>query len=177
MTDIKGEDPSALEKVFKISENGSNVKTEIIGGLTTFMAMSYIIALNPNILTTYGAGGKPLWNGVFLATCISSFIAMLVMGFLANKPFCLAPGMGLNSFVAAVIANLMTMTTMSYVQCFQTMLCIVLVEGIIFFILSIFNIRDKIVESIPLGIRLGITPGIGLMLLNIGFGSNVYIAL
>jgi len=167
---------SAFDKFFKISENGSSIKTEIVGGLTSFMAMSYIIALNPNILTTYGAGGQPLWNGVFLATCISSFIAMLVMGLLANKPFCLAPGMGLNSFVASVIANLMTNTKMNYQQCFQAMLCIVLVEGIIFFVLSIFNIRDKIVDAIPLGIRLGITPGIGLMLLNIGFGSNVYIA-
>ncbi|ORX64124.1 permease [Anaeromyces robustus] len=178
MSDImpEKENQKAIDKIFKIKDNDSSVKTEIIGGFTTFMAMAYIIALNPNILTNYKEGGQPLWNGVFLATCISSFIAMLVMAFLANKPFCLAPGMGLNSFMATVIANLMAMTKMSYVECFQAMLCIVLVEGIIFFILSIFNIRDKIVTAIPLGIRLGITPGIGLMLLNIGFGSNVYIA-
>jgi len=177
MSDIIDEkNPKIVDRLFKIEENGSSVKTEIIGGLTTFMAMAYIIALNPNILTTYGAGGQPLWNGVFLATCISSAVAMFVMGFLANKPFCLAPGMGLNSFMAIVIGNLMTMTNMDYVKSFQAMLCIVLIEGLVFFVLSIFNIRDKIVESIPLGIRLGISPGIGLMLLNIGFGSNVYIA-
>jgi len=175
MTDIVEEKPKIVDKLFKIEKNDTSVKTEIVGGLTTFMAMSYIIALNPNILTAYGAGGQPLWNGVFLATCISSFIAMMVMGFLANKPFCLAPGMGLNSFVAIVVGNLVTMTKMSYQDCFQAMLCIILAEGIIFFVLSIFNIRDKIVDAIPLGVRLGITPGIGLMLLNIGFGSNVYI--
>jgi len=176
MSDIDGKNPKIVDEIFNIEENGSSVKTEIISGLTTFMAMAYIIALNPNILTTYGAGGQPLWNGVFLATCISSAVAMFVMGLLANKPFCLAPGMGLNSFMAIVIGNLMTMTNMDYIKSFQSMLCIVLIEGLVFFILSIFNIREKIVESIPLGIRLGISPGIGLMLLNIGFGSNVYIA-
>lgn len=177
MSDILAEkNPRIVDKIFKIEDNDTTVKTEIIGGLTTFMAMAYIIALNPNILTNYGAGGQPLWNGVFLATCISSAIAMFVMGFLANKPFCLAPGMGLNSFMATVIGNLMAMTTMNYVQSFQSMLVIVLAEGIVFFILSLFNIREKIVDAIPLGIRLGISPGIGLMLLNIGFGSNVYIA-
>ncbi|OUM66445.1 hypothetical protein PIROE2DRAFT_40767 [Piromyces sp. E2] len=168
--------PKIVDKVFKINESNTSVRTEIVAGLTTFMAMSYIIALNPNILTTYGLGGQPLWNGVFLATCISSAIAMFVMGLLANRPFCLAPGMGLNSFMATVILSLMGMTKMDYIQCFQAMLCIVLVEGIVFFLLSIFNIREKIVDAIPLGIRLGISPGIGLMLLNIGFGSNVYIA-
>ncbi len=165
-----------LEKRFKLSENNTSVKTEIIAGLTTFMTMAYIIALNPNLLTGYGAGGPELWNGVFLATCISSAIAMFVMAFLANKPFCLAPGMGLNSFMAAVIANLITMTGMGYVESFQAMLCIIFIEGVVFLVLSLLNIREKIVDSIPLGIRLGISPAIGLMLLNIGFGSNVYIA-
>ncbi len=165
-----------LEKRFKLSENNTSVKTEIIAGLTSFMTMAYIIALNPNLLTGYGEGGQALWNGVFLATCISSAVAMFVMAFLANKPFCLAPGMGLNSFMAIVIGNLVAATAMDYVQSFQAMLCIILVEGIVFFILSLLNIREKIVDAIPLGIRLGISPAIGLMLLNIGFGSNVYIA-
>ncbi|OUM63749.1 hypothetical protein PIROE2DRAFT_61116 [Piromyces sp. E2] len=141
------------------------------------MSMAYIIALNPNILTTYGLGGQPLWNGVFLATCISSTVAMLIMSLLANKPFCLAPGMGLNSFMAIVVLDLIEVSNMNYAECFQSILCIIFIEGIIFLILSIFkNARGRIVEAIPLGIRLGITPGIGLMLLNIGFGSNVYIA-
>ncbi|CBK75618.1 Permeases [Butyrivibrio fibrisolvens 16/4] len=165
-----------LEKRFKLSANNTTVKTEILAGLTTFMTMAYIIALNPNILTNYKAGGDQLWNGVFLATCLSSAVAMFVMAFLANKPFCLAPGMGLNSFMAIVIGNLVAATTMDYVQSFQAMLCIILIEGIVFFILSLLNVREKIVDAIPLGIRLGISPAIGLMLLNIGFGSNVYIA-
>ncbi len=167
-----------LEKRFKLSENNTSVKTEIIAGLTTFMTMAYIIALNPNILTVYGSQGaeEGLWNGVFLATCISSAVAMFVMAFLANKPFCLAPGMGLNSFMAIVIGNLVAMTGMGYVESFQSMLCIILIEGLVFFVLSLLNVREKIVDAIPLGIRLGISPAIGLMLLNIGFGSNVYIA-
>ena len=154
-----------LEKRFKLKENNTSVRTEIIAGLTTFMTMAYIIALNPNLLTGYGAGGQALWNGVFLATCISSAVAMFVMAFLANKPFCLAPGMGLNSFMAIVIGNLVAMTGMGYVESFQAMLCIILIEGIVFFILSLLNIREKIVDAIPLGIRLGISPAIGLMLL------------
>lgn len=165
-----------LEKLFKLQENGTTVKTEIIAGLTTFMTMAYIIALNPNILTNYGQGGQQLWNGVFLATCIASFIGMAAMAFLANKPFCLGPGMGLNSFFAVVVANLIAITGMDYVTSFQAVMCIVLFEGIVFFILSIFNIREKIVDAIPLGVRLGIAPAIGLMLMNIGFGSNIYIA-
>ena len=163
-----------LEKKFKLSANNTSVKTEIFAGLTTFMTMAYIIALNPNILTGYQTGA--LWNGIFLATCISSAVAMFVMAFLANKPFCLAPGMGLNSFMAIVIGELVAVRGMGYVESFQAMLCIILIEGIVFLILSLLNIREKIVDAIPLGIRLGISPAIGLMLLNIGFGSNVYIA-
>ena len=165
-----------LEKTFALSANNTSVKTEILAGLTTFMTMAYIIALNPNILTNYGQGGKALWNGVFLATCLSSAVALFVMAFLANKPFCLAPGMGLNSFMAVVIGELVAVKGMGYVASFQAMLCIIFIEGIVFFILSLLNVREKIVDAIPLGIRLGISPAIGLMLLNIGFGSNVYIA-
>ncbi len=165
-----------FEKVFKLKASGSNVKTELIAGLTTFMTMAYIIALNPNILTNYGAGGANLWNGVFLATCIASAIGMFCMAFMANKPFAMAPGMGLNSFFAVVVGNIVAMTGMTYIASFQAALVIILAEGIVFMILSIFKIREKIVESIPLGVRLGIAPAIGLMLMNIGFGSNIYIA-
>ena len=161
-----------LEKVFKLSENKTNVKTELIAGLTTFMTMAYIIALNPNLLTGFGANGQALWNGVFLATCIASAIGMFCMAFLANKPFAMAPGMGLNSFFAVVVGNIVGMTGMTYLASFQAALVIILVEGIVFVILSLFNIREKIVESIPLGVRLGIAPAIGLMLMNIGLGSN-----
>ncbi|HCP71114.1 MAG TPA: NCS2 family permease, partial [Clostridiales bacterium] len=162
-----------LEKVFKLSENKTTVKTEVVAGLTTFMTMAYIIALNPNLLTGFGAEGQDLWNGVFLATCIASAIGTFCMAFLANKPFAMAPGMGLNSFFAVVVGNIVAMTGMTYVASFQAALVIILLEGILFVFLSIFNVREKIVEAIPLGIRLGISPAIGLMLMNIGLGSNV----
>ena len=161
-----------MEKFFKLKENGTTVRTEIVAGLTTFMTMAYIIALNPNLLTGFGAEGQDLWNGVFLATCLASALAMFVMAFLANKPFALAPGMGLNAFFAVVVVNIMNITSMSYVASFQAALVIILIEGIIFLILSVLNVREKIVDAIPLGVRLGIAPAIGLMLMNIGLGSN-----
>ena len=161
-----------MDKLFKIRENGSTVRTEIFAGLTTFMTMAYIIALNPNLLTGFGAEGMNLWNGVFMATCIASAIGMFVMAFAANKPFAMAPGMGLNSFFAVVISNIVAVTGMSYVESFQAGLVIILIEGIVFLVLSFLNVREKIVSAIPLGIRLGIGPAIGLMLMNIGFGSN-----
>ena len=160
-----------FQKLFKLKENGTTVRTELIAGLTTFMTMAYIIALNPNLLTGF-ATGSALWNGVFMATCIASAIGMFCMAFLANKPFAMAPGMGLNSFFAVVVGNIVAMTGMSYVASFQAALIIILIEGVIFIILSMFNIREKIVDSIPLGVRMGIAPAIGLMLMNIGFGSN-----
>ena len=163
---------SGFERVFKLKQNGTTIRTEIIAGLTTFMTMAYIIALNPNLLTGFGAEGQELWNGVFLATCIASAIGTICMAFLANKPFVMAPGMGLNSFFALVVSNIVTMTGMTYLRSFQSALVIVFIEGLIFIALSILNIREKIVEAIPLGVRLGIGPAIGLMLMNIGFGSN-----
>jgi len=160
-----------FQKLFKLKENGTNVRTEIIAGLTTFMTMAYIIALNPNLLTNFDTGSA-LWNGVFMATCIASAVGMFCMAFLANKPFAMAPGMGLNSFFAVVIGNIVSLTGMSYLASFQAGLVIILIEGVIFIILSLFNIREKIVDCIPLGVRMGIAPAIGLMLMNIGFGSN-----
>ena len=160
-----------FEKFFKLSENKTNVRTEVIAGLTTFMTMAYIIALNPNLLTNFDTGSA-LWNGVFMATCVASAIGMFCMAFLANKPFAMAPGMGLNSFFAVVVGNIVSITGMTYVASFQAAMIIILVEGVVFVILSMFNVREKIVESIPLGIRLGISPAIGLMLMNIGLGSN-----
>ncbi|MBR6549156.1 MAG: NCS2 family permease [Clostridia bacterium] len=165
-----------FEKIFKLKQNNTNVRTELIAGFTTFMTMAYIIALNPNILTNYGAGGQALWNGVFLSTCIASFVGMVCMAFIANKPFAMAPGMGLNNFFAVVVANLVALTGMSYVASFQAALVIILIEGVIFTALSILNVREKIVNAIPKGVRMGIAPAIGLMLMNIGFGSNIYIA-
>ena len=160
-----------MEKLFRLKENGSSVKTEIIAGLTTFMTMAYIIALNPNLLTNFDTGSA-LWNAVFVATCLASAIGTACMAFLANKPFVMAPGMGLNSFFAVICGNMAAMLKTDYTSAFQATMCIILVEGIVFLLLSVFNIRDKIVTAIPLGVRLGIGPAIGLMLMNIGFGSN-----
>ena len=161
-----------LEKIFKLKENKTNVRTELVAGLTTFMTMAYIIALNPNLLTGFGAEGRELWNGVFMATCIASAIGMFVMAFAANKPFAMAPGMGLNSFFAVVVGNIAAITGLSYVDSFQAGMCIILIEGLVFVVLSVLNVREKIVEAIPLGVRLGIAPAIGIMLMNIGLGSN-----
>lgn len=169
-----------MEKIFKLKQNGTTVRTEILAGLTTFMTMAYIIALNPNLIVGFGRGAfggfgddaTAAWNGVFLATCLASAVAMFCMAFLANKPFALAPGMGLNSYFAVVIAQIAGAAGCTYLAGLQAGLCIILIEGIVFIALSLFSIREKIVEAIPLGIRLGIGPGIGLMLMNIGFGSN-----
>ncbi|MBQ2816779.1 MAG: NCS2 family permease [Clostridia bacterium] len=160
-----------LEKLFKLKANKTTVRTELVAGLTTFMTMAYIIALNPNLLTNFDVGSA-LWNGVFMATCIASAIGMFCMAFLANKPFAMAPGMGLNSFFALVVANIAGITGLSYVASFQAALIIILIEGVLFIVLSVLNVREKIVEAIPLGVRLGIAPAIGLMLMNIGLGSN-----
>ena len=160
-----------MEKLFRLKENGTSVKTEIVAGLTTFMTMAYIIALNPNLLTNFDTGSA-LWNAVFVATCLASAIGTACMAFLANKPFVMAPGMGLNSFFAVICGNMAAMLKTDYTSAFQATMCIILVEGIVFLLLSVFNIRDKIVTAIPLGVRLGIGPAIGLMLMNIGFGSN-----
>lgn len=157
--------------LFCLKENGTTVKTEIIAGITTFMTMAYIIALNPNLLTNWDTGSR-LWNAVFLSTCLASGIGTIAMAFLSNKPFVMAPGMGLNSFYAVVCTNIVMLTGMTYVESFQAALCVILIEGIVFLLLSILNVREKIVSAIPLGIRLGIGPAVGLMLMNIGLGSN-----
>ncbi|MBR5740949.1 MAG: NCS2 family permease, partial [Firmicutes bacterium] len=161
-----------MNRFFRLKENNTTARTEIVAGLTTFMTMAYIVALNPNLLTGF-ATGTPLWNAVFLATCIASCIGTACMAFLANKPFVMAPGMGLNSFFALIVSNIAVINGVSYNDAFRSALCIILCEGVIFVILSLANIREKIVDSIPLGIRLGIGPAIGLMLMNIGFGSNL----
>ena len=161
-----------MEKLFKLKENGTTVRTELVAGLTTFMTMAYIIALNPNLLTNFGAEGQGLWNAVFVATCLASFVGSACLAFFANKPFAMAPGMGLNSFFASVTASIAGIAGVSYLQGFQAALVIILIEGILFLMLSVFNVREKIVKAIPLGIRIGVAPAIGLMLMNIGLGSN-----
>ncbi len=163
-----------MEKLFKLKQNGTTVKTEILAGITTFLTMSYIVMLNPNLLTSFDVGSE-LWNGVFVATCLASAVGTACMAFFANLPFAMAPGMGINTFFAIVATNIATITGVSYLASFQTALCITLIEGIVFLVLSLISVREKIVDAIPKGIRLGISPALGMMLLYIGFGSNAFI--
>ncbi|MBR6789453.1 MAG: NCS2 family permease [Oscillospiraceae bacterium] len=161
-----------MEKFFKLKENGTTVKTEMLAGLSTFMTMAYIIALNPNLLTGFGAHGQGLWNAVFMATVLSAAIGTVLMAVLANKPFALAPGMGLNSYFATVVASIAAAAGITYAEAFGGGLAIILISGVLFTILTVFKIREKIVAAIPGAVRLGIPAGIGLMLINIGLGSN-----
>ncbi len=162
-----------FERLFKLSENRTNKRTEITAGITSFMTVSYILALAPNILTNFKTeGGQELWNAIFMATCIASAIGMICVALIANKPFIIGPGIGPNTFFAFVCANIAAMTGMSYIESYQTVLCIVLFEGIIFIIFSVLSVRDKILDAIPLPVRTAIAPAIGMMLINIGLGSN-----
>jgi AGZA family xanthine/uracil permease-like MFS transporter len=166
-----------LEKLFKLKANKTTVKTEVIAGFATFMTMAYIISLNPSIIAnriTNGASDE-LWNAAFLATILSSAAGTLIMAFLANKPFALAPGMGLNTYFTAIVVSIVAATGLSYDEAYQGGLAIILVSGILFTVLTLMSIREKIVEAIPLGVRHGITAGIGLMLVYIGVGSNAQV--
>ncbi len=147
-----------LEKRFKLSEKSTTVGTEFTAGLTTFMTMAYILAVNPFIMSS--AGMDP--SAVFTATVIASIVGTLLMAFLANLPFALAPGMGLNAIFAFVICGQMGAS-------WQTALTAVLIEGLIFIALSIFNIREAIINAIPMSIKHAISVGIGLFIAIIGF--------
>lgn len=163
-----------LEKLFHLSKHKTNVKTEVLAGFATFMTMAYIIALNPNIIVGQ-EGSNELWNAVFLATVLSAAVGTLLMAFLANKPFGLAPGMGLNTYFASVTLSIAATAKISYDEAFQGTLVIILISGILFTLLTLFKIREKIVDAIPANVRLGITAGIGLMLVHVGLTSNAYI--
>ena len=156
-----------MERIFHLKENGTTVKTEILAGLTTFMTMAYIIALNPNLLTGFQTG-TPLWNGVFLATCIASAIGTVCMAFLANKPFVMAPGMGLNSFFAVVAGNVAALLNTDYTSAFQAVLCIILVEGIVFLLLTVTHVRQLLIDAVPMNLKYAIVVGIGMFIAFIG---------
>ena len=146
-----------LEKFFKLKENGTDIKTEILAGITTFMTMAYILAVNPNILSASGMDG----NAVLLATAFASFIGTALMALLANYPFVLAPGMGLNAYFAYSVV-----IGMGY--SWQIALLAVLVEGIIFIVLSATNVREAIFNAIPLTLKSAVSVGIGLFIAFIG---------
>lgn len=143
-----------MEKLFKLKENGTDVKTEIIAGITTFLAMAYILAVNPNYLGGIEGASAP---AVFTATAISAAIATLCMAFFANYPVALASGMGLNAFFAFTVCGAMGCS-------YQVALTAVLVEGLIFMVLSIFKFREALVNSIPNNLKYGISAGIGLFI-------------
>ena len=146
-----------LERLFKISQNNSTVKTEITGGLTTFMTMAYILAVNPSVLSA--AGMDP--TAVLLATAIASFIGTVCMGVFANLPIALSAGMGLNAYLAYTVV-------MGYGYSWQVALLAVFVEGLIFIALSLTNVREAIFNAIPISLKRGVSVGIGLFIAFIG---------
>ena len=146
-----------LNKIFKLKENNTNVKTEITAGITTFMTMAYILAVNPSIL---GEAGMDT-TAVLLATCIASFIGTACMALMANMPFALSAGMGLNAFLTYTVV-------IGFGYTWQTALLAVFVEGIIFIILSLTNVREAIFNAIPLSLKHGVSVGIGLFIAFIG---------
>jgi AGZA family xanthine/uracil permease-like MFS transporter len=176
----KQERKSLLEKLFKLSENNTNVKTEILAGITTFITVAYIIFVNPNILRFAGMNAQgikgdgaaaftalndPVVASVFAATCISAAIGTLIMSFYANLPFILAPGMGLNAFFTySVCLNL------GY--SWQQGLAAVFISGIVFVIITLTSIREKIVNALPHNLKLAISGGIGLFVSLIGLKSG-----
>lgn len=146
-----------LEKVFKLKQNNTNVKTEVAAGITTFMTMAYILAVNPSILGEAGMDA----NAVLIATCLASFIGTICMAFMANMPFALSAGMGLNAYLAYTVV-------LGQKISWQVALFAVFVEGIIFIVLSLTNVREAIFNAIPLTLKKGVSVGIGLFIAFIG---------
>ncbi len=146
-----------LEKFFKLKENNTNVKTEVMAGITTFMTMAYILAVNPNILSVTGMDPQ----AILLATALASFLGTLLMALLANYPFALAPGMGLNAYFAYTVV-------IGYGYSWQIALLAVFIEGLIFIVLSVTNVREAIFNAIPMTLKSAVSAGIGLFIAFIG---------
>ena len=146
-----------IEKLFKLKENRTNVKTEVMAGITTFMTMAYILAVNPSILSAAGMDS----TAVLLATAIASFIGTACMALLANLPFALSAGMGLNAYLAYTVV-------LGYGYSWQIALLAVFVEGLIFIAMSLTNIREAIFNAIPLSLKHAVSVGIGLFIAFIG---------
>lgn len=144
--------------LFKLEENRTNVRTEIVAGFTTFMTMAYIIFVNPTILSDTGMP----WGAVFTATCISAAFASFLMGFLANYPFGLAPGMGLNAYFTYTVVLKMGLS-------WQAALAAVFLSGLIFILLTVTRAREAIINAIPMSLKLAVSAGIGLFIALIGF--------
>lgn len=146
-----------FEKMFRLKENGTDVKTEVMAGITTFVTMAYILAVNPNVLSEAGMDS----TAVLLATCLASFIGTICMAFMANLPFALSAGMGLNAFLAYTVV-------LTFGYTWQTALLAVFIEGVIFIILSLTKVREAIFDSIPLTLKKAVSVGIGLFIAFIG---------
>ena len=155
--DQGGNKRDMVEKLFKLKENNTTVKTEVIGGITTFMTMAYILAVNPTMLSAAGMDK----TAVLMATALASFLGTLLMALLANYPFALAPGMGLNAYFAYTVCGAMGYS-------WQVALAAVFVEGLIFIVLSLTNVREAIFNAIPLTLKKGVSAGIGLFIAFIG---------
>lgn len=151
---------STLERVFKLNEHKTDVKTEVLAGITSFMTMAYILIINPLILSDAGMD----FGGVFTATALSAVIATLVMAFAANYPFVLAPGMGLNAFFAYTVV-----ISMGY--SWQMALTAVFIEGLIFIALTFTNVREAIVNAIPINLKHAVSAGIGLFIAFLGLAN------
>ena len=157
-----------MEKLFKLKENGTTVRTEIIAGVTTFLAMAYILAVNPSILSAAGMDQ----SAVFAATAVSAAFATLIMAFFANYPVALASGMGLNAYFAYTVVP--QLQEQGITNPWQVALTAILVEGIIFIILSIFKFRETLVNKVPANLKNGISAGIGLFVTIVGLkGAGV----
>ena len=150
-----------LEKMFKLKENNTNVRTEVVGGLTTFMTMAYILAVNPAILSASGMDA----TAILMATALAAFVGTVCMALLANYPFALAPGLGLNAYFAYTVCGAMGYS-------WQFALFAVFVEGLVFVVLSVTNVREAIFNAIPLTLKKGVSVGIGLFVAFIGLQNG-----
>ncbi|AVK50935.1 xanthine/uracil permease [Clostridium beijerinckii] len=178
--DVTKQKPSFLESYFHLEENNSNVKTEILAGITTFVTMAYIIFVNPNILKIAGmnsanavgdaaaqfsVGSDPIVSSVFVATCLAAAIGTLIMGLYANLPFAQAPGMGLNAFFTYTVCLTLGFTWHQALSC-------VFMSGVLFILITVTSIREKIVDAIPQNLKYAISGGIGLYIALIGLKSG-----
>ena len=150
-----------MEKLFKLKENNTTVKTEVVAGITTFMTMAYILAVNPSILSAAGMDA----TAVLLATCLASFIGTACMALMANLPFALSAGMGLNAYLAYTVV-------LGFGYSWQVALLAVFVEGLIFIVLSLTNVREAIFDAIPLNLKKGVSVGIGIFIAFIGLQNS-----
>ncbi|MEK3725893.1 NCS2 family permease [Paenibacillus sp. FSL H8-0034] len=156
-----------MDRFFKLKENGTTVRTEIMAGLTTFMTMAYILAVNPNILSAFGSGATGMdWMAVFLATAIAAGVMTIAMGLFVNFPVALAPGMGLNAYFATVILSSQGQFT------FQMGLAAVFISGLIFILLTVTKVRQLLLVAVPDSLKHAITVGIGLFITIIGLKNS-----